>query len=185
MYTETICITAEILSPRKWVEKSCLSGDAPALLKSSPTRTTEGFSSMEWSITLDDKVGVFWGWTRLKWLSSSSSIHFSKLGNDAKFHCMRHLPFKKWDLKTWVGKKGSLNSLVVSWKWQGGFMEGRRKKHYHPSQEPNKLKLFSDKSFTIWIPSAYWISDTQIILKYSGKMGSFSIPLKWHPKPHY
>ena len=160
MYTETICITAEILSPRKWVEKSCLSGDAPALLKSSPTRTTEGFSSMEWSITLDDKVGVFWGWTRLKWLSSSSSIHFSKLGNDAKFHCMRHLPFKKWDLKTWVGKKGSLNSLVVSWKWQGGFMEGRRKKHYHPSQEPNKLKLFSDKSFTIWIPSAYWILDT-------------------------
>lgn len=59
MYTDTIGITAGVLSPRKWVEKSFLSGDAQALLKSSPTRTTEGFSSMEWSITLDDKAGVF------------------------------------------------------------------------------------------------------------------------------
>ena len=59
MYTETIGITAGILSLRKWIEKSFLSGNAQALLKNSPTRITEGFSSMEWGITVDDKIGVF------------------------------------------------------------------------------------------------------------------------------
>lgn len=111
-------------------------------------------------------------------------IRFSKLGNACSISLYeRHLPFNKWDFKV-GGKKGSLNSLVVWQAWQGGFKEGRRNKHYQPSQEPNKLKFF-DKSFTIWIPSAYWNSDTQIIVKYSGRVGSFSIPLKWHPNPHY
>lgn len=29
----------------------------------------------------------------------------------AKFHCMRHLPFKKWDLKNWVGEKRKSEQL--------------------------------------------------------------------------
>lgn len=56
-YTEIIGITDRILSPRKRVGKRFLSWNAQALLKNSPRRTTEGFSSMERSATSEDKLG--------------------------------------------------------------------------------------------------------------------------------